>query len=207
MNKPAMDASNEEHGGMIDPSEIRQWVRQAQAGDQEAFGRLMQTYHQRVFGLVYGMVNQADDAQELVQQTWIKAWTKLHTFKGDAEFFTWVYRIASYASLDFLRKRKRQREDPIPETGAEPARNLDYEVAPSVNPRPDRQAMHAEIKQRFEEALRDLTPEHRMALVLREIDGLSYDDIARVMKCRKGTVMSRIFYARKRLQEQMKDYP
>jgi RNA polymerase sigma-70 factor (ECF subfamily) len=190
----------------ISMDEVRRLVGQAQTGNESAFGELMQMYHQRVFSLTYSYVNNSEDAKELSQQAWIKAWNKLGTFKGESEFFTWMYRLASFVCLDYLRKRKRQREEAFPESGREPAADPSYERSFSSNPRPDRQAAHAEIRRRFEEAMKTLTPEHRAALVLREVEGLSYEEIAKVMKCRKGTVMSRIFYARRKLQELMGDF-
>ena len=161
------------------------------------------TYHQQVYNVAYGVVNNADDAKELAQQTWVKAWTKLGSFKEDAGFFTWVYRIAYNASLDFLRRKGRQREEALPE-GVEPVGDARFERAPSETTRPDRELERAEIQALFDDSLRELSPEHRLALTLREVDGLSYEEIAKVMRCRKGTVMSRIFYARQKIQEKMR---
>lgn len=179
-------------------------VTRARAGDEEAFGELMKLYHQRVYGVLFGMVRNSEDAKELAQQTWIKAWNKLETFKGESDFYTWVYRIATFTGLDFLRKRKRLQETELLDA-VEPVRQVDAHLPPSVTSRPDHVAQKAEIREVFEASLARLSPEHRTALVLREVEGLSYDEIAKVMKCRKGTVMSRIFYARKSIQDDMKD--
>ena len=164
----------------------------------------MTTYHQRIYGVLFGMVRNAEDAKELAQQAWIKAWNKLDTFKGDSDFYTWVYRIATFTGLDFLRKRKRLQETELLDA-VEPARRVDSHLPPSVTSRPDHMAQKSEVREVFEASLAKLSPEHRTALVLREVEGMSYDEIAEVMKCRKGTVMSRIFYARKSIQEDMKD--
>ncbi len=205
MNNPASESSKERGRDATEMEEVREWVEQARRGDEEAFGALVRTYHERLYGVVYRFAQNVDDANELVQQTWVKVWQKLHTFKGEAEFFTWVYRIATYAGLDFVRKRKRRSEDPLPD-GLEPAREVGAEMPHSTNPRPDVQIQHGEIRDRFAAALQALTPEHRMTLTLREVEGLSYDEIARAMKCRKGTVMSRLYYARKQVQEQMREF-
>ncbi len=182
----------------------REWLEQARAGDEEAFGEIVKMYQQRVYSVAYRFVNNAADANDLAQQAWIKAWKKLDTFKGQSGFFTWMYRITSFVCLDFLRKRKRLAENELLDE-VEPRRKIGTEAAPSTNSRPDREMERAEIQERFNAALEDLTPDHRLALVMREVDGCSYEEIAKAMKCRKGTVMSRIFYARKNLQEAMKD--
>lgn len=184
------------------PLNVPELVRKAQRGDEAAFGELMQAYHARVYGLLVGMVQHADDARDLSQQAWIKVWRKLHTFKGDADFYTWLYRLTTFVGLDYIRKRNRKRESELPE-GLEPERDLDALIAPSVSSRPDEAAQADEIRMEFERALSGLTAEHRTALILREVEGLSYDEIAKVMKCRRGTVMSRIFYARKRIQGEL----
>jgi len=179
-------------------------VQKAQGGDEAAFGELMQAYHQRVYGVLVGMVRNADDARDLSQLAWIKVWNKLHTFKGDADFYTWLYRVTTYVGLDFIRKRNRKREvDLLDEM--QPDRSADSNVAPSVMSRPDHAAQKGEIRDVFDAALETLSPEHRTTLLLREVEGLSYDEIAKVMKCRRGTVMSRIFYARKSMQEKLKE--
>ena len=183
---------------------VIEWVKKAQSGNEEAFGELVKMYHQRIYNLVYGMVNNADDAKELSQQAWIKAWNKIGSFRADSQFFTWIYRIASNQCLDFFRSRGRRREvlwnDRKPE---EDDRGID-EIARDSS-QPDREVLNAESRDLFFRALETLTPEHKLALTLREVDGLSYEEIAEVMKCRKGTVMSRIFYARKTLAEKMRD--
>jgi RNA polymerase sigma-70 factor, ECF subfamily len=177
-------------------------VKQARDRDEEAFGELVKMYHQRVYNLAYGMVNNAEDAAELAQQTWVKVWNKLGSYKEDAKFFTWVYRIASNACLDFLRHRSRLREEELLD-GVEPAANPNLDRAASQNPRPDRELVQAEIREVFERSLESLSPDHRTALILREVDGLSYEEIAKITGRRKGTVMSRIFYARKKVQRTM----
>lgn len=182
---------------------MRRLVQKARRGDEDAFGELVKTYHQRVFGVVYGMLNNAEDAQEVTQQAWIKAWNKLESFKADAGFFTWMYRIATNTCLDFLRKRARTREEAMPDRFELPA-DAQLESAPSLASRPDREAQQDEIREAFEAALEELSPEHRMAITLREVEGLSYAEIAKAMGCSKGTVMSRIFYARRKLQERLK---
>jgi RNA polymerase sigma-70 factor (ECF subfamily) len=184
--------------------EIQEWVKQAQAGDEAAFGELVKCLHERVYAVLYRMVGNAHDARELEQLTWIKVWNKLDTFKGESAFFTWVYRVATYTALDFLRKRKRRPEMELLEEMDLKARTVQA-LPPSAHSRPDRELQRAEPRAAFDGALAKLTDKHRTALVLREVEGLSYEEIAGVMKCRVGTVMSRIFNARKAMQGYLKD--
>jgi len=179
-------------------------VERARGGDQEAFGALVQMYQQRLYGVVYRFVRNPEDAQELTQVAWVKAWKKLDSFKARSEFFTWLYRVAAFVCLDYLRSRRRRKEEVL-EDAIDPPRDPGAVLAASSNPRPDHQVARAEIREIFDRALEDLSPEHRMALVLREVEGKNYEEIAEVMGCRKGTVMSRIFYARKHMQEAMRD--
>jgi RNA polymerase sigma-70 factor (ECF subfamily) len=182
----------------------RDLVRQAREGDTGAFGELVNMHNERVYAVAFGMVHHADDARELTQQIWIKAWNKLGTYKGDARFFTWLYRVAVFTCLDFLRKKQRAAEVRYLDEMA-PDSDSDFNPPSSIQARPDRHAQRAEIKLRFEEALKALPAKHRAALVLREVEGLSYEEIARFMNCRKCTVMSRIHYARKSIRENMRD--
>jgi RNA polymerase sigma-70 factor, ECF subfamily len=204
VNKEPSPASNE----WSDPETVREEERllleRARAGDEEAFGDMVIRYQERVFRVAYRFVRNQDDAADMAQQAWIKAWKKLHTFRGNAAFFTWMYRIVSFVCLDHLRRQKRLAEFELPDT-VEPSREVGAEMAASVSSRPDRELERVEIDRRFREGLETLSPEQRMALVMREVDGLSYEEIAKAMKCRKGTVMSRIFYARKNLQQHMGD--
>jgi RNA polymerase sigma-70 factor (ECF subfamily) len=204
MNKSATEPSNLRNGDESESSKATQLARRAKAGDEEAFGELVRLYHGRVFALAYQIVNNEDDAREMAQQAWIKAWRRLGGFRGDAGFYTWMYRVTTRVCLDFLRKRGRRQELPL-DDALEPTPDVGAEPAPSVSPRPDRQLERKEIRDAFEAALQTLSPEHRTTLVLREVEGLSYAEIAKTMRCRKGTVMSRLYYARRYLREQMGD--
>ena len=204
VNTAPADSSNSSDVSEVEASAVDLLVKRARGGDEEAFGELVKMYHQRVYNLIYGIVNHAEDAAELAQQSWVKVWKKLDSFQEDARFFTWVYRIASNTGLDFLRHKSRLREEALVD-GMEPAVDPNLDRAASQNSRPDRDLAQSEIRESFEKSLESLSPDHRLALVLREVDGLSYDEIAKIMGCRKGTVMSRIFYARQKMQEKLGD--
>lgn len=188
-----------------EPIPVPLLVQKARSGDEAAFGELMQAYYPRVYGMLLGMVRNPDDARDLSQQVWVKVWKKLDTFKGDADFYTWLYRVAHFSALDAIRKQKRRREVDLLDA-LEPNRDADVAVPPSLTSRPDDQARATEIYVAFQTALEQLSPEHRTALMLREVEGLSYDEIARITKSRRGTIMSRIFYARKSMQQLLKEY-
>ena len=180
----------------------RELARKAGQGDEQAFAELFSLYHDRVYAVVYRFCRKEADADELTQQVWIKVWKKLHTYKGDSAFFTWLYRVVSFHCLDDVRKKKRRNETEWLEEYDYAEERVSLPASPS---RPDRELERKEVREMFNAALARLKPEHKMALIFREVEGLSYDEIAAAMKCRKGTVMSRIFYARKAIQEHLQE--
>jgi RNA polymerase sigma-70 factor (ECF subfamily) len=169
-------------------------IKRAAAGDQDAFERLVLAYHDRLTGLLLRVARDPLLAQELAQQTWIKVWKNLPRFKGRSSFFTWLYSIASRTALDHFRKVKRRNEyeylDEMEAAGASESRS-----------RPDQTMMRSELKEAFDKAMDRLPEKLRMVLILREVEGLPYKDIARIVKCREGTVMSRLYNARKQMQQ------
>lgn len=202
LNNPAPVPSNEVETDAVVEAQVADWIAKAQAGDEDAFGHVVRHFHSRLFGVLVRVLRDPEDAREAAQVTWVKAWQRLDSFKGDSRFFTWLYRIAVNTALDAARKRGRRREVPIEdETGREvrPA----PEWAPNAPPA-DESLRGEEIRRAFSAALETLSTEHRTALVLREVEGLSYQEIAKTMKCRVGTVMSRLFYARRALQDKLK---
>lgn len=185
--------------------EPRGLVERARNGDEDAFGELVRTYHERVYAVIYRMIHNADDARDLAQQSWVKAWQRLDSYKQESQFFTWIYRIAVNTAMDHLRRQGRRKEVSLDAAEApDPRPSVDWTPPPDA--RPDRRIEQQEIRQAFQAALAKLGPEHRAALILREVEGQSYQEIARAMKCRMGTVMSRIFYARRQIQEHMKEW-
>ena len=187
--------------------ELDQWVSLAQRGDQEAFGKAVVALQPRLFPVLFRVVKDEHAATELCQQTWIKVWNKLDTFKGEAAFFTWVYRVGYYTALDWLRKRKREgRVEYLDEMDASQGSDPLADAAGDTGEAPDRALENKEILEQFKDALTHLSDAHRMALELRELDGLSYTEIAEVMDCKVGTVMSRLHHARKQIQEHMEGF-
>ncbi|MBP7829853.1 MAG: sigma-70 family RNA polymerase sigma factor [Kiritimatiellae bacterium] len=203
MNRSDSIASKQMGEEIADARQVRRWVQQARDGEEEAFGELMKMYHQRVFSLACGMVNNPDDARDLSQQSWVKAWKNLSRYRESSSFYTWLYRIVSNTCLDFLRHRARLGEQSLPEN-VDLVTQADPNPAASRRSRPDKEAERAETRRLFDAALAELSPEHRMTLTLRELEGLSYGEIAKVMDCRTGTVMSRLFYARRHMQRKLR---
>jgi len=187
----------------MDDDQSTDLIKQAQGGDSQAFGELVRQHHSNVFGQIVRMVRNETDAKDIEQLTWIKVWQKIDTFRFESAFSSWLYRIATFTTLDAIRKRKSKREVELGLEGDyEPCLDVASEVAA---PEQIRHLDRKEIRQRFMEALETLAPHHRDALLLRENDGLSYAEIAEKLKCKTGTVMSRIFNARKAIQSKMKD--
>ena len=185
--------------------EDRDLVRLAQKGDQAAFRTLVERYQRRVYQLALGMLKDPDDAMDIAQETFVRVHRYLPSFKGDSSFFTWTYRIATNLCLDAQRKKGRmQRVD------AEEGDDAELEAAmdpPShALAGPQRATLNEELKGKLEEALQGLSENHRAILLLREIEGLSYEELAKVLGIRKGTVMSRLFHARLKMQNKLREY-
>jgi RNA polymerase sigma-70 factor (ECF subfamily) len=183
-------------------------LKRARNGDRDAFAVLMDRYQRKVFGLCYGMVRNHDDAMDMVQETFVKVYKNLERFEGNSSFYTWTYRIASNVCIDFLRKQKRRRaldyDDGIgrDENVDDPGNLLPSKLG--INPA----RVHArkELLGRIEDAMATLSPIHRQIVVLREVEGLSYQEIADTTEVSIGTVMSRLHHARKNLQNALRDY-
>jgi RNA polymerase sigma-70 factor, ECF subfamily len=191
--------------GPKDAGEDRALVRAAQRGDEQAFRSLVERYHRRVVQLALGMVKDADEAMDIAQETFVRVHRYLPSFKGDSSFFTWTYRIATNLCLDAQRRKGRAERVDLGEDG-------DAEVEAAMDPPshalagPQRQALNEELRGKIEEALAELSENHRSILLLREVDGLSYEELAKVLGIRKGTVMSRLFHARLKMQNKLREY-
>lgn len=186
-------------------------VEMAQNGDRNAFTLLVKRYQDRIYNLIYRYIGNAEDAIDLTQETFIKAFVKLGEFKGNSKFYTWLYRIAVNACIDF---RRRQRisivhwDDMRPNEFDrldidEPANSIDV-VGEDSNP--EAHMLKSELRQIVREAINTL-PEHlRIVLILREYEDLSYEEIASIIGCRVGTVKSRLFQAREMLKRKLSPY-
>ncbi len=196
-------ANSEDSKETLDPADD-ELVTRCQQGDNLAFDELVTRYRGRVYAMIYNMVKSEADAWDLAQEAFIKAWKALPRFEGRSSFYTWLYRIVHNVTYDWMRKRKIQAEGEFDETVQ---RSIDprAQTAPKAIPRPDDKLGHSEIRDRIEDAIAKLSPEHREVILLKEIDGRQYNEIADMVGISIGTVMSRLFYARKKLQSLLKD--
>ncbi|MEZ4239687.1 MAG: sigma-70 family RNA polymerase sigma factor [Myxococcota bacterium] len=175
-------------------------LRAVLAGDGTAYRGLVERYQGRVYAMVYGMVRNREDARDITQEAFVKAYRNLETFRLEASFYTWLYRIAMNLAIDFTRKRKRQARNGFDEGVA--ARDEDGEISEAhVDEMPSRQLERKQLFARIMEAMDELPEDQRQVILLRELEGLQYKEIAEVMGIPEGTVMSRLFYARKKLQK------
>lgn len=190
-----------------DPDEVSDidLVKRSQAGDTRAFDVLVTRYRGRIYAMTYHLIQNETEARDLAQEAFIKAWRALPNFKLDAGFYTWLYRIAHNVSYDWLRKKKIQGDGEFDDERTEHRVAAGAETTPKGDFAPDTAMRNAELGQRIQAAIAKLSPEHRQVIILREIEGLAYEEIAALIPCSLGTVMSRLFYARKKLQEQLQD--
>jgi RNA polymerase sigma-70 factor (ECF subfamily) len=172
-------------------------VRSAQKGDMRAFEELVARHRDRVYARAYSMMRNEDEALDLSQDAWVKGWQRLGQFQGDSSFVTWMTRIVINLCLDQLRKLKRKRAESL-EAMEEESGGVERQM-PVIAPNPTEGLERAELRARINRALEQLSVEHRTALILHEFEQMDYKQIARHMKCSIGTVMSRLFYARRRM--------
>lgn len=173
------------------------WIAAAQKGDQGAFEALVRLYEKRVFALTSRMCRNPADAEEAAQEAFLAAWQGLPFFRGDASFSTWLYRLASNACVDLLRREGRHQAAAGPSLDDE---ETGLDVA-DRGPGPQEAAERRELKEQIEQGLQALTPEHRQVLLLREMHQFSYDEIAVTLDLDVGTVKSRINRGRKQLRK------
>jgi RNA polymerase sigma-70 factor (ECF subfamily) len=195
-----MTRHNDQH--TVSPAD-GELVDKARHGDREAFRVLVERYQRKVAALALGMLRNREDALDVVQDTFTKAYQSLDKFKGDSSFYTWVYRIGVNLCIDHQRRESR-----YVQVGSDADETPDEVAPPSAEDlerdEPFESARSAEIGAHLLGAINELTPEHRAVILLREVDGLSYEEISRALDCPKGTVMSRLHYARRQLQARLR---
>lgn len=205
MNSRAAGSSNmresKQSGFMI--AEEADLVAGARRGDVDAFRRLVEHHQKRAFAVAVGILHDSDDARDVCQEAFIRAYKNLSTFEGSSQFFTWLYQIVRNLCIDHLRKRRGEKvafdEEHPPgaeadDTGIAP-RRLGFD--------PDRALADKQLRARLRDALGRLSPPQRAVIVMRELEGLSYREMAEAMDCSVGTIMSRLFHARKRMQSML----
>lgn len=207
VNTVGPHASNTAHERAKEAEADRALVERARAGDMAAFRRLVERHQRRAFVLAHGLVRDENDAREVVQEAFIRVFRNLEGFEGGSSFYTWLYRIITNLSIDLMRKPGRQ----TTEVDEERLSSVDGSelVFPLVGRHEDADPLavirRREIATRLQDALDELPSYHRAVVVLRELEGMSYEEIAQALGVSKGTVMSRLFHARQKLQRALAD--
>ena len=179
-------------------------VRRARRGDVAAYDRLVEIYQTRVYGLIYNMTGNREDAEDLTQDVFIRAYKALPKFSGRSSFYTWIYRIAVNRTINFLKQRNRVKRLSLDDVDLGLERDPAY-VEISGRNSPARDLSITELQERLNKALQTLSEKHRTVVVLHDIQGVPHEEIARMLHCSPGTVRSRLFYARQLLQAELQD--
>lgn len=174
-------------------------INRCKFGDSAAFKQLFDRYHKKIYRIAYGFVRHREDALDIVQEVFIKLFNSLKNFRGESNLYTYIYRMAINASIDHMRKFQKFK---VSSLDLEPPLHL----ADSSEKRPDSVLSGKEIEKKIGEALNELPEEQKTTIILREIEGLSYEEISEIMGCSIGTVMSRLHYGRKRMKEFLENY-
>ncbi len=216
MNKRLDTASIPEDGETGDTgardteADDRVLVDRARDGDTDAFRLLFQRYHRRAYSLAYGMVHNADDALDIVQDGFIKAHRYLDRFQGNSSFYTWLYRIVMNVAIDHIRKHKRARQvdfnDAIAHLEKDAPVGEESLLPKMLGQNPGKSLARKEVREQIAAALSELSENHRAVLIMREFEGLTYEQMAQAMECSKGTIMSRLFHARRNMQKRLIEF-
>jgi len=199
---------NEPSGGLPPapaPVEEMDLVKRARRGDLAAYDELVRRYQERIYATVYHMTANHEDANDLAQESFIKAFQALRSFKGGSSFYTWVYRIAVNKTINFLKQRKNRAQMSLDDLDFNAEHDPDL-VALISEKTPRREVNLAELQEKLNAAMQKLSEPHRLVVTLHDVQGLSHEEIAKVMECNIGTVRSRLFYARQQLQAYLSDY-
>ena len=180
-------------------------VKRARKGDLAAYDQLVQRYQERIYATVYHMTSNHEDANDLAQEAFIKAYQALKSFKGGSSFYTWVYRIAVNKTINFLKHRKNRSQMSLNDLDFNAEHDPDL-VALISDKTPRREAGLTELQEKLNEGMQKLSEPHRLVVTLHDVQGLSHEEIANIMDCNIGTVRSRLFYARQQLQGFLSDY-
>ena len=180
-------------------------VQRVQNGEVSAFNQLVQKYRKPLFSIIYNMTGNREDATDIAQEAFIKAFQSIKQFRGQASFYTWLYRIAVNSSITFIKKAKKQRfinYETIDDTAVS-HEILEYFTAKTKT---EKGALLKELQEKLNEALQKLSPKHRIVVILREVEGMNHKEIAEITETSEGTVRSRLHYAKKMLQAYLQEY-
>jgi RNA polymerase sigma factor (sigma-70 family) len=189
----------------INRAEEESIVRRAQKGDLAAYDELVRRYQERIYATIYHMTSNHEDANDLAQESFIKGFQALRSFKGGSSFYTWLYRIAVNKTINFLKQRKNRSAMSLNDLDFNAEKDPDL-VALISDKTPRRDAVLGELQKKLNEAMQKLSEPHRLVVTLHDVQGLAHEEIAEIMECNVGTVRSRLFYARQQLQGYLLDY-
>lgn len=184
-------------------------VKRVRSGDQRAFKLLVERYQRKIYSVALGMLKDKEEAMDVSQEAFVKVYRYLDHFKGDASFYTWLYRITVNICIDFIRRRGASRGEVV-----EFDENVQVDLSEAnlgalgsrLGTNPQKSALRKELAEKIQEALAEVPEKHRAILLLREVEGMSYEDLARTLEIPKGTVMSRLFHARAKVQKILSEY-
>ena len=179
--------------------EETEMISRCQQGDQEALKEIYDKYHKKVYRIAYGEVRQREDALDIVQEVFIKLFRSIKNFQGRSYFYTYLYRMVMNTAIDHARKLGKKFASSLDEEGS-------FEPSDGAEKGPERVFLQKELEERVKRAMDKLPAEQKAALIFRDMEGLSYQEMAEAMGCSIGTVMSRLHYGRKKMQELLKDY-
>ena len=187
------------------PLEEMELVKRARKGELTAYDELVRRYQERIYATIYHMTANHEDANDLAQEAFIKAFRALRSFKGGSSFYTWVYRIAVNKTINFLKQRKNKVHMSLNDLDFNAEHDPDL-VALISDKTPRRQVSLTELQEKLNTAMQKLSEHHRLVVTLHDVQGLSHEEVAKIMDCNIGTVRSRLFYARQQLQAYLSDY-
>ncbi len=205
LNDRGDDASEPEGAG--ESSAEHDLVRRVQAGDTGAFRELFDRYHRRAFVVAYAVVKNRQDALDIVQDAFIKVHRHIQSFQGTSSFYTWLYRIVMNLAIDHVRRGKKGKDVDYDDRMVRDEEEGGNPVMPRIaGANPLKTVMRHELRNAMEKALESLPEYHRAVIVLREVDGLSYEEMSKILNVPKGTIMSRLFHARRKMQDALAEY-
>jgi RNA polymerase sigma-70 factor (ECF subfamily) len=184
-------------------------VQRVRTGDQRAFKLLVERYQRKVYAVAFGMLKDREEARDVAQEAFVKVYKYLDHFKGDASFYTWLYRITVNICIDAMRRKGSKGDEHLEfdeSVKLDTAEANIGSLGSQLGTNPQKSALRRELAERITGAIQQLPEAHRKILLLREVEGMSYEDLARVLEIPKGTVMSRLFHARLKMQKILSDY-
>jgi RNA polymerase sigma-70 factor (ECF subfamily) len=203
VNSPTHEASNRD-ARRREAEEDRELIQRAQQGDKAAFRKLVERHQRRAFAIAMGLVRDENDARELVQDAFLRVYKGLNSFQGGSSFFTWLYRIVTNLAIDLMRKPGRRDAELVDGQAIDEATEFPL-ISRIDGADPMDVLRRQEIAARIKTALEALPPYHRGVILMREVEGMSYEEMAQAMGVSKGTIMSRLFHARQKLQRALAD--